>query len=147
MTTEDPGKYASKHPPNIKPDEKVADAIRAKLTEGRLSCGSAVSIADDLKLTLADVGRTADLMDIRITKCLMGLFGYFTSEGKKIKPTPAESVPKEVEEAIRANLMDGILTCAAAWKVAEMTGTPKKDLGPITAALKIKIKPCQLGAF
>jgi hypothetical protein len=147
MSQEESGKYASKHPADIKPDEKVAKAIQARLTDGRLSCAAATKIADELGISLADVGRNADLQDIRITKCLMGLFGYFTPEGKKIKPTPAESVPKAVEEAIRVHLKDGVLTCADAWKVAKITGTPRKEFGPIAGALKIKIKPCQLGAF
>jgi hypothetical protein len=141
------GKYAAKHTIDIKPDEKIAEAITNQLQNGKLWCASACKIADEMGVSLATVGRNADLIEARITKCLLGFFGHRDPEGEKLKPEPAESVPTNVEEAINARVENGRLTCQALWEIGRETNTAKKELGRICQALKVKVVRCQLDAF
>jgi hypothetical protein len=141
------GKYAAKHTIDIQPDEKIAEAIKSQLQNGKLWCAAACKIADEMDVSLATVGRNADLIEARITKCLLGFFGHRDPEGNKLKPEPAESVPKEVEDAINARVENGRLTCKALWEIGRQTNTSKKDLGRICQTLDIKIVRCQLDAF
>ena len=60
---------------------------------------------------------------------------------------PAETVAPELEGAIRAAARDGRLPCAAAWEIAAERKIPRMKVSSACEALKIRIKPCQLGAF
>ena len=141
------GKYAAKHTIDIKPDEKIAGAITDQLQNGKLSCTAACAISAQQEVSLAAIGRNADLIEARITKCLLGFFGHRDASGEKLKPEPALSVPKAVEEAIAARGQNGVLTCKALWDVGRETNTSKKELGRICQTLNLKVVRCQLGAF
>jgi hypothetical protein len=83
-------------------------------------------------------------MEIELSKCQLGLFGY---SPQKMVVKPAETVQADLERAIRRALMNDRLPCAAAWNIAETFGIPKMEVSSACEALKIKVKPCQLGAF
>ncbi len=83
-------------------------------------------------------------MEIEISKCQLGLFGY---SPEKMVVKAAEAVQPDLEKAIRSALMNDRLPCAAAWSIAETSGMPKMAVSSACEALKIKVKPCQLGAF
>ncbi len=53
----------------------------------------------------------------------------------------------ELEKEIRSRLSNGRLPCAAAWEIAAERKIPRMKVSSACEALKIKIKPCQLGAF
>jgi hypothetical protein len=74
----------------------------------------------------------------------MGLFGY--GPQKKIVK-PADSMSPELEAAIRESAAGGAIACESCWAIAEKTGCSKLDASGACEALKIKISPCQLGAF
>lgn len=144
MTHEDAGHYAAKHPQGIELNAAVAAEIKKKAQQGALSCAAAHTIAASLGVAPAEVGRDMDLMEVRLTKCQLGLFGY--APDKKIV-TPAESVTVELEAAIIAVTSDGRLTCENAWQVAAAQGIKRLELSSACEALGLKVKPCQLGAF
>ncbi len=144
MAHSDAGRYAAKHGPGGNPDEKIAKAIRGKVQEGKLGCAEAERIGAQIGVPLAEVGRTLDLLEIRICACQLGLFGY-APEGKAVQP--AKTVAPELEGAIRGRLADGKLPCAAAWEIAAGLKIPRMKASSACEALKIRIKPCQLGAF
>jgi hypothetical protein len=56
-------------------------------------------------------------------------------------------VSTKLEKAIRGALADGWLPCLTAWKIADGMGIARMEVSSACEALKIKIKPCQLGAF
>ncbi|MBU2054447.1 MAG: hypothetical protein KJ936_04870 [Proteobacteria bacterium] len=144
MTHRDAGRYAAKHEPGVSPDEKIAAAVRKKAGEGELACGDAERIGAELGAALAEVGRTLDLLEIRIGRCQLGLFGY----GKERKAVhPADQVDPALAEAIRRGLSEGRLPCAAAWKIAAEGNIPRMKVAAACEALNVRIKPCQLGAF
>jgi hypothetical protein len=90
------------------------------------------------------VGQTADLLNFRLTKCQMGLFGYLPE--KKIV-TASDGVSKPLAEAIRGGLQQGRLPCQRAWEIAGRLNLSKMAVSSACEALGIKVKPCQLGAF
>jgi hypothetical protein len=49
--------------------------------------------------------------------------------------------------AINASLIDGRLPCLAAWEIAKRFGVAKAMISAACEAMKVKISPCQLGAF
>jgi hypothetical protein len=77
MTHKDAGHYAAKHPPEKKLNPKIAEAVRLQAINGKISCAS------------------ADLLEVRLNKCQLGLHGYFPE--KRIVE-PAKKVSPELEK-------------------------------------------------
>jgi hypothetical protein len=143
MAHKDAERYAAKHEPGVSPDERIAGAVREKAAAGELACAEAERIGVMLGVSLAEIGRTLDLLEIRIGRCQLGLFGY--PEGKAVHP--AAAVDPDFEAAIRGSLADGKLSCKSAWKIAAERKIPRIAVSSACEALKIRIKPCRLGAF
>ncbi len=144
MTHEDAGNYAAKHLPDKKLNKMIAEAVKQQTMDGKISCASGHKIAGKLDVPPAEVGITIDLLEIRINKCQLGLYGY-SPENRIVKP--AEKVSAELEEAILEALSNNRLPCATAWKIAKRFNIPKMEVSWACEALKIKISTCQLGAF
>lgn len=144
MTHEDAGKFSQKHGSNAQVDPAIKAEIAKKVRNGELACAAAFQIADALGIPPADVGKTLDLLEFKINKCQLGLFGY-KPEKKAVKPE--KQVSRQMEEAVRNALVDGKLACSEAWRIARRLNVPKMSVSSACEALGIKIKPCQLGAF
>ena len=144
MTHEDRGHYSKKHTNDRKVDPGIAKAMEEKASENKITCAAAFKIVENFGTTASEVGFTADMLEIRIIRCQMGIFGY-EPEKKAVKPM--ENVPDELEKAINGKLMDGKLYCASAWEVAKNLNIPKMRVSSACETLGIKIKQCQLGAF
>ncbi|MGC9975585.1 MAG: hypothetical protein ABSC57_02535 [Syntrophales bacterium] len=144
MTHGDKGNYKAKHSSTSRLDEKIARTLEKKTADGKITCTDASYIADELGATMKEVGVAIDLMEVRISKCQLGLFGY---SPQKTVVKPAEVVQVGLEKAVRGALVSGRLPCAAAWNIAKTFGIPKKAVSAACETLKIKVKPCQLGAF
>ena len=93
---------------------------------------------------IAAVGKSADLLNLRLNKCQLGLFGY--QPNKKIVK-PQEGANQELKDAIAGSLTEGKLTCKAAWDIASRFAVPKMTVSSACEAGGIKISTCQLGAF
>ncbi|HQP24568.1 MAG TPA: hypothetical protein PLP16_05335, partial [Smithellaceae bacterium] len=79
-----------------------------------------------------------------IVQCQLGLFGF--DRNQKRVPA-AETVSPDLEAAIRKAMIDNRLSCQAAWEIADRLKIKRLDVCAACENLKIKIKPCQLGAF
>ncbi len=147
MTHEDAGKYALKHPPGTRPNEQIAKAIREKSPGGELACAMGEKISKELKLDISEVGITADLLEMRIKKCQLGLFGWGKKpeHGKDIHA--ADSISVEMKSAIEEVAENGGVTCAALWMIADRLGVERKAVSSACDTLRLKIRACQLGAF
>lgn len=147
MTHEYSGKFALKHPPGTMPNERIAKVIREKSPGGELACGMAERIANELKVSISEVGMTADLLNIKIKKCQLGLFGWGNkpNHGKDIHL--ANSVPFEMKRALEGIAENGRVTCASVWAIADRLGTERKTVSIACETLGLKIRECQLGAF
>jgi hypothetical protein len=144
MTHEYAGRYAAKHPEGAMPDPRVAEALKPKIRDGGVSCAAVHRIAGELSLQPNEIGRTMDLMELKIVKCQMGLFGY-TPEKKIVQP--ADAVPPELEGAITAALENGRLACRTAWAIADRFGVSRMEMAAACEAMAVKVSPCQIGAF
>jgi hypothetical protein len=147
MTHEDSGRYAFKHPPGTKPDERIAKAIRERSQGGELACGMAEKISKEMKVHMAEVGIAADLLEIKIKKCQLGLFGWGKKpdHGKDIQVSP--SVPTEMKSALDEVAESGAVRCASLWAIADRLGVERKSVASACDALGFKIRACQLGTF
>ncbi len=94
MTHEDAGHYAAKHSKETVLDERIAGEIRKTIKDGKVSCAAAHRIAEELGVTPAEVGVTIDLLEARIERCQLGLYGY--SPKRRIVEA-AEAVSPELE--------------------------------------------------
>lgn len=136
--------FAGKHPADRKTDPAIAGAVGKRAENGEITCAAAFAVSGELGAPPSEVGFTVDSLDLRITGCQLGLFGY--RPRKKIV-RPAGSVSGEMEGAIRDAMKENRLPCVSAWKIAETFGVGKMEISSACEALKIKIGACQLGAF
>lgn len=144
MTHEDRGHYARKHPPETTLDPVVGDALRSRLRNGRIACAAAHAAAAELGKAPADMGVAIDLLEARIEKCQLGLFGH--GPGKTALDDDRPTDPA-VASALSAAAENGRVTCARCWRIAAEADVPRRRVGAACEKLGLKIKKCQLGAF
>ena len=144
MTKEDAGHYAEKHLHDSEVKPEIEAALKQLASNGELPCAVAFKIATDLDIEPGDVGITADLLEMRLTKCQLGLFGY---QPVKRIVKPAREVSKDLEEGIRKGLEDGRLPCVTAWRISKDLGIRKMEVSSACEALEIRLCSCQIGAF
>jgi hypothetical protein len=133
----------------VLPVSGLQQSIQQSLVDGKLPCQAAFSIARAHQVAPADVGREADAMDVRLSRCQLGLFGYGRKdEGQHRAVKPMPKVPHALRAAIvNAVSEDRTLTCVKAWHLAENLEVTKRDVADAAEALEVKIVACQLGAF
>jgi hypothetical protein len=137
-------KISEKNVKGFEPDPKIADKIRQSTKSGALPCAVAFEIAKSIGVAPLQVGRTADSMNVSLSKCQLGLFGYKPNK-KIVEPRPTEKTG--MPDVIRDGLVEDRLPCATAWRIAANYNISKLSVANACEALGIKIKPCQLGAF
>jgi hypothetical protein len=143
----DAGKYAAKHPTGTARNEQIAQAILEKSAGGALLCAMGENISKELKVDIAEVGMTADLLEMKIKECQLGLFGWGNKpkHGKDIQAT--DSVSVEIKSALEKTAVNGMVTCSALWMIAEKLNVKRKTVSAACDTLRLKIRVCQLGAF
>jgi len=144
MSTENGTSFKRKHGPDARPNPKIAEAVETRGGKKGLACAVAFDIAASLGVEPMDVGKTADLLGCRLTKCQLGLFGY-SPEKKIVGPKQPED--PAVIQAIENEAKNGRISCKQAWAIADRFGVRKMTVSSACEAIGIKIKPCQLGAF
>lgn len=144
MTHDDKGKFFTKHPKNTQIDEDLRKEILEQVKNNNITCKKAEEISEELGFLLQETGQAIDILNIKITKCQLGLFGY--GETQKIVQ-PAKDITPELKESIMSALENERLSCAAAWEIAEKFNISRMKVAAACETLGIKIKPCQLGAF
>lgn len=144
MTRRNENHYADKHGEGHELNPDLVEIIKKKTSEGKLPCAIAFKIAEEKNMLPAEVGLALDLLEIKISKCQMGIFGYGKGE-KFVKPM--DVVPDSLEKSIRERLKDKKLGCRDAWEIAEKLGIGRMDVASACDTLGIKLFLCQLGAF
>ncbi len=147
MTHEDAGKYAAKHPSGTAPNKQIAMVIREKSPDGALGCAVGEKISKEFKVEMAEVGIAADLLEVKIKECQLGLFGWGDKphHGKDVRAT--DSAPAEIKSAVEKAAVNGVVTCAVLWKIADQLSVKRKEVSAACDVLRLKIRACQLGAF
>jgi len=133
-------------PADFRPDEKLAANIRSRLSEdGRLPCAEAFAAAQAMNLPPGLVGRTADALGIRLSRCQLGLFGY-PGKAKGWMSSPAEvTAPPGFADALSG--LSASPTCPALWRLADAFGVSRLQAGQLADELGLKVVGCPLGAF
>jgi hypothetical protein len=136
-------------PIDFTPNPEISEAIQAHLQAGKLPCAQAFKIARDLDVAPLTVGLSADAMEVHLTRCQLGLFGYpGHAKGWEAAGVTDRLVPDGIEDAIReAAGESGQLPCATAWGIAQRFSVPRMQVGYLADQVGVQITPCQLGAF
>jgi hypothetical protein len=118
--------------------------VKRVAKDGSVSCAAAHKVAKETGVTPMETGVVIDLLEYRIGRCQLGLFGY-GPEKKRVQP--AKSVPQELAAAIKDALVNDRLPCSACWALAKTYDMTRMQASAACEALGVKIQPCQLGAF
>lgn len=136
--------FSTKHGPDEKPDTSIKNEILKQTQNEKIPCAVAFEISKALQISPEEVGKTADLMNFKLTKCQLGLFGY-QPQKKIVKPQ--DSINADVKNAVSSALVQERLSCKQAWDIASRLQVSKMTVSGACEAMGIKIKDCQLGAF
>ena len=137
-------KFSEKHDSDVHLNQHVKEKIIKKAKNGEVACAVAFQIAEEMGVSPAEIGKALDLLEVKLAKCQLGLFGY-KPEKKIVKPKHPDD--QNLEEILRGALVDGKLSCRDAWDIALKFKVSKMSVSAACEAFSIKIKPCQLGAF
>ncbi|MFH1154499.1 MAG: hypothetical protein V1793_11855 [Pseudomonadota bacterium] len=143
MTHEDAGHYAKKHQ-GTQADPKIGSALKKRSDKGTISCAAVHAVAKELGISPDEAGVQADLLELRLIDCSLGLFGYGDD---KNKPAPMAAVPQPLDQALDKASKNGRVSCLECWTIARELNLNRKDVTSACETKKLKIKPCQLGAF
>jgi hypothetical protein len=128
--------------------EELRQAVLERLEDGKLSCPAAFAIARRLGVEPLAVGQAADLADVRISRCQLGLFGYGPkAEGKHKIVHAMDSVPEHLAAHLRAAAGEDGITCAAIWQVASELRYKRIEASSAVEAMGLRVSRCQLGCF
>jgi hypothetical protein len=143
MGHQDKGHYAAKHAGG-QIDTLVAKKIQTIAKENCVTCSLAHKAAQKLQISPSEIGIQIDLLEYRISECQMGLFGY--SDDKKMFD-PTIKITSELNDQLDKACKDGRISCLECWDIAKNLKQKRLDVGSACEKKKIKIKPCQIGAF
>ena len=129
-------------------DEQLRQAVLGHLEEGHLTCHQAHAIAKELGVEPLDVGRAADEVGVRVSRCLLGLFGYGSKAAGTHKIVrPMAQVPPSLEAALRAKAGEEGIPCIAVWHIADGLGISRLEASNAVEGLGLRVSHCQLGCF
>jgi hypothetical protein len=143
MGHQDKGHFAAKHK-GRQVDEAVAEQIRAMAKNGSISCAAAHKTSRTLDLPPLEIGVQVDLMELRISECQLGLFGY---PGEKKRFDQDIVISDDLDKELETSVTDGRISCSDCWEIAARMKIARLDVGSACEKKNFRIKPCQLGAF
>ena len=147
MSHQAAGHYALKHPKHpLSP--KIVAALKNRAKENHISCAEVHVIAKSFNVSPSVVGVQADLIELRLTRCILGLFGYGQGKKEKGKNLDPHVTPSpELQELILRRAHDKRLSCLECWEIARDLKLKRVHVSSACEKMGIKITPCQLGAF
>ncbi len=128
--------------------EEIKTKVESSLVDGQLPCTVAHVIAYEHNVKPLQVGQAANEMEVAISLCQLGCFGYGPkAEGKSkiLRPTARED--EKLMERLRSTAVERSIPCLKLWQIAAEFGLERLAVGNAAEALGLKIRPCQLGCF
>lgn len=125
-------------------NQAIIQRILQASSNGRLTCASAHRLAKAQNCLPKQIRKQADLLELRISQCQLGLFGY--GQNKK-KFNSGTDISSKLKDRILDVQCDGIIDCKTCWEIAKEFKISKIDMGSVCEQLEIRIKSCQLGVF
>ena len=128
--------------------EEIEARIKSSLVNGQLPCNVAHVIAYELDVKPSQVGQTANEMEVAVSLCQLGCFGYgpkAKGKSKILRPTSKED--EKLMERLRSMAVEGGIPCLKLWQIAAEFGLERLAVSNAAEALGLKIRPCQLGCF
>jgi hypothetical protein len=128
--------------------EEIKAKIKSLLVNGQLPCTVAHVIAYELGVKPLQVGQAADEMEVALSLCQLGCFGYGPkAEGKSKILRPTTKKDEKLMERLRSTTVEGSIPCIRLWQIAAEFGLERLAVSNAAEALGLKIRPCQLGSF
>lgn len=143
MTHMDRGNYAKKHS-NMTIDPGVKKVLEENATDGKITCASVHGAAKKLGITPAEAGIQADLLELRVIRCALGLFGH---DNNTRRVESMESIPEELDTMLDKASADKRISCIDCWTIAKELKLKRIEVASACEAKGLRIRPCQLGAF
>lgn len=134
-----------KIPDDFSPDESIRERFIQHVSDGKLACAEAFRLAREFNLPESEIGHYANLCDVHLEKCQIGLFGYGPCKKRLVEKK--DHVDPDLVSAVKEKTTDGIIFCAAVFSISESLNIGKIDVGSACETLGIKIKKCRFGAF
>jgi len=144
MTGDHKTDYSKKHSSGKTIDPAIETEVNRYKIDRELPCVRAFEIAKKNNVGPEDVGIALDQLNIRLTKCQLGLFGY-KPQKKIVKKL--DSVDQALAKEIKGAMNNHRVSCENIWAIASRLGIRKITVSSACESMGIKIKPCQLGAF
>lgn len=125
-------------------NETIREALTPYIQKQEITCANAHRVGSGLNVDPIKIGKQLDILGCKIIECQLGLFGY--GRDKK-KLNPGITVPDGLDRQIDAVQDNGTISCAQCWDMAKRLKISRLDMGSVCEKKKVRIKPCQLGAF
>ena len=128
--------------------DAIVERVKERAHEGEMPCIAAHTVAWETNTTPQQVADILNELDVRVTQCQIGLFGYGPkAEGKSklIRPMPA--LDPDLKARIEAKAPKGVISCRVAWDIAGELGIERLAVGNTADAMGLRILPCQLKCF
>jgi hypothetical protein len=92
--------------------EEIKAKIKSSLVNGQLPCTVAHVIAYEFGVKPLQVGQTADEMEVALSLCQLGCFGYGPkAEGKSKILRPTTQKDEKLMERLRSTVVEGSIPC------------------------------------
>lgn len=124
----------------------IESTVLSTLRDARLPCAFAFHIAGEHGWTPSQVGAEADRLDVRISRCQLGLFG-FEEFGEKRFTGCVAVIPSELRDALTRGSTSKAISCLSTWRIADDLAIPRILAGVAANEMGIRITQCQLGCF
>jgi len=129
-------------PGSIQPELKRL--LQERASAGSIACASLFADVVSAGFSPGEVGLALDALELRISHCQLGLFGY---QPEKKKVHSLTSVEPQLKQEIERIQKEGGIVCSEAWQIAQACHVPKLHVACACETLGVRIKSCQLGAF
>lgn len=129
-------------------DNTLIERIKDRSHEGEMPCIAAHTAAWETKTPPARIGQLIDQLELRISHCQLGLFGYGPKEeGKSKLVRPMQEIDPQIKTHLESRAKEDRISCLAIWDIADKMRIERLIVGNTADAMGLKIAPCQLGAF